>query len=103
MKKLKLEQINEAEVSIYLTYIQKNELYSLLCDHKDASETDKESLGEIIGHEFDIIMNIERPYPPLFRRPSYPESPKSREDLDVNIKELLDLGVIRNVGHNEEV
>ncbi|MBW0506513.1 hypothetical protein O181_046228 [Austropuccinia psidii MF-1] len=51
----------------------------------------------------DIILNIERPYPPLLRRPSYPKSPKSREALEIHIKELLDLVVIRKVGHNEEV
>ncbi|MBW0552298.1 hypothetical protein O181_092013 [Austropuccinia psidii MF-1] len=35
--------------------------------------------------------------------PAYPESPKSREALEPHIKELLELGVIRNSGHNEEV
>ncbi|MBW0545059.1 hypothetical protein O181_084774 [Austropuccinia psidii MF-1] len=45
----------------------------------------------------------EQPYPPLLRRPEYPASPKSREALETHIKELLDLGVIRKVGHNEEV
>ncbi|MBW0556715.1 hypothetical protein O181_096430 [Austropuccinia psidii MF-1] len=50
-----------------------------------------------------MILNIERPYPPLLRRPAYPQSPKSREALENHIKELLDLGVIRKVGHNEEV
>ncbi|MBW0510970.1 hypothetical protein O181_050685 [Austropuccinia psidii MF-1] len=49
------------------------------------------------------MLNIERPYPPILRRPSHPESPKSREPLEIHIKELLDLGVIRKVGHNEEV
>ncbi|MBW0592225.1 hypothetical protein O181_131940 [Austropuccinia psidii MF-1] len=63
----------------------------------------KEPLGAIIGHEADIILNIERPYSPLFRRPAYPASPKSREALETHIKELLDLGVIREFGHNEEV
>ncbi|MBW0495376.1 hypothetical protein O181_035091 [Austropuccinia psidii MF-1] len=41
--------------------------------------------------------------PPLFRRPAYLASPKSREALEILIKELLDLGLIRKVGHNEEV
>ncbi|MBW0514379.1 hypothetical protein O181_054094 [Austropuccinia psidii MF-1] len=36
-------------------------------------------------------------------KPAYPASPKSREELEIHIKELLDLGVIRKVGHNEEV
>ncbi|MBW0545765.1 hypothetical protein O181_085480, partial [Austropuccinia psidii MF-1] len=63
----------------------------------------KEPLGEIIGHEVDIILNIERPYPPLLRRPAYPASPKLREAIEIHIKELLDLGVMRKVGHNKEV
>ncbi|MBW0543409.1 hypothetical protein O181_083124 [Austropuccinia psidii MF-1] len=44
-----------------------------------------------------------RPYPLLLRRPAYPASPKSRETLEVHIIQLLDLGVIRKVGHNEEL
>ncbi|MBW0509083.1 hypothetical protein O181_048798 [Austropuccinia psidii MF-1] len=80
----KSEQLNEAKISFNLT-------------------DNKEPLGEIISHEVDVILNIERPYPPLLRRPAYPASPKSREALEIHIKELLDLGVIRKVGHNEEV
>ncbi|MBW0554313.1 hypothetical protein O181_094028 [Austropuccinia psidii MF-1] len=60
-------------------------------------------LGAILGHEVDIILNIERPYPPLLGKPAYPAGLKSREALEINIKELLDLVVIRKVGHNEEV
>ncbi|MBW0568769.1 hypothetical protein O181_108484 [Austropuccinia psidii MF-1] len=95
--------LKEAEISLHLTDKQENELSSLLYDHRGAFASDKEPLGAIIGHEVDIILNIERPYPPLLRRPAYPESPKSREALKTHIKELLDLVVIRKVGHNEEV
>ncbi|MBW0552467.1 hypothetical protein O181_092182 [Austropuccinia psidii MF-1] len=49
------------------------------------------------------FLNIERTYPPLLGRPAYKASPKSREALEIHIKELLDLGVIRKVCHNEEV
>ncbi|MBW0573759.1 hypothetical protein O181_113474 [Austropuccinia psidii MF-1] len=103
LEKFKSEQLNEAEISLHLTDKQENELSSLLYDHRGAFASDKEPLGAIIGHEVDIILNIERPYPPLLRRPAYPASPKSREALEIHIKELLDLGVIRKVGHNEEV
>ncbi|MBW0547202.1 hypothetical protein O181_086917, partial [Austropuccinia psidii MF-1] len=81
----------------------KSEHSDLLYDHKEAFESDKESLGAIVGHEVDIILNFETPYTLLLRRPAYPASPKSREALAIHIKELLDLGVIRKVGHNEEV
>ncbi|MBW0581265.1 hypothetical protein O181_120980 [Austropuccinia psidii MF-1] len=94
---------NDLLIILHLTNNQENELSPLLYDHRGAFASDKEPLGEIIGHESDIILNIERPYPPLLRRPSYPALPKSREALKIHIKELLDLSVIRNVLHNEEV
>ncbi|MBW0513296.1 hypothetical protein O181_053011 [Austropuccinia psidii MF-1] len=83
--------------------ITENGLSALLYDHREAFPLDKEPLGEIIGNEVEIILNIERPYPPLLRQPAYPASPKSRETLEIHIKGLLDLGVIRKADHNEEV
>ncbi|MBW0491651.1 hypothetical protein O181_031366 [Austropuccinia psidii MF-1] len=75
----------------------------LLFKYKNAFATDKEPLGAIIGDEVDIILNVEKPYPALLRRKAYPPSPEAREALEVNIKELIDLGVLRKVGHNEQV
>ncbi|MBW0476836.1 hypothetical protein O181_016551 [Austropuccinia psidii MF-1] len=95
LEKFKSEQLNEAEVSLYLTDKKKNVLFTLLCDHKRAFVSDKEPLGTIIGHEFEIILNIKRSYSPLLRSPAYQESPTSREVLKLHIKELLDLGVIK--------
>ncbi|MBW0550947.1 hypothetical protein O181_090662 [Austropuccinia psidii MF-1] len=103
LERFKSEQLNEAETSLHLTDNQENELSALLYDHRGAFASDKEPLGEIIGHEVDIVLNIERPYPLLLRRPAYPASPKSREAPEIHIKELLDLGVIRKVGQNEEI
>ncbi|MBW0557618.1 hypothetical protein O181_097333 [Austropuccinia psidii MF-1] len=103
LKKFKSEQLREAEISLHLTDKQENELSSLLHDHKGEFASGKEPLAAIIGHEVDIILNIERPYPSLLKRPAYQASPKLREALETHIKELLDLGVIRKVGHNEEV
>ncbi|MBW0462876.1 hypothetical protein O181_002591 [Austropuccinia psidii MF-1] len=37
------------------------------------------------------------------KRPEYPQSPKSREAMEISIKELLTLDVIRKVGHNKEL
>ena len=81
----------------------KEKLIDLLFKCKNAFATDKEPLGAIIGHEVDIILNVEKPYPPLLRRPAYPASPRAREASEVHIKELMDLGVLRKVGHNEQV
>ncbi|MBW0567342.1 hypothetical protein O181_107057 [Austropuccinia psidii MF-1] len=65
LEKFKSEQLKEAEISLHLTDKQENELSSLLYDHRGAFASDKEPLGAIIGNEVDIILNIERPYPPL--------------------------------------
>ncbi|MBW0518581.1 hypothetical protein O181_058296 [Austropuccinia psidii MF-1] len=76
LEKLKYEQLNEAGISCNITDKQESELSSPIYDHKEAFAAYKEPLGEIIGHEVDIILNIERPYPPLLRRHAYPESLK---------------------------
>ncbi|MBW0502922.1 hypothetical protein O181_042637 [Austropuccinia psidii MF-1] len=47
--------------------------------------------------------NVKRPYLSLLRRPAYPARPRAREALETNIDELMRLGVLRRVGHNEEV
>ncbi|MBW0537194.1 hypothetical protein O181_076909 [Austropuccinia psidii MF-1] len=55
------------------------------------------------GHEVDIMLNLKRPYPPLLRKQAYPASPRAREALESHINELMKLGVLRKLGHNEEV
>ncbi|MBW0558820.1 hypothetical protein O181_098535 [Austropuccinia psidii MF-1] len=81
----------------------KEKLIDLLFKYKSAFATDKEPLGAIIGNEVDIILSVGKPYPPLLRRPAPPASPRAREALKVYIKKLVDLGVLRKVGHNEQV
>ncbi|MBW0546230.1 hypothetical protein O181_085945 [Austropuccinia psidii MF-1] len=81
----------------------KEKLIDLLFKSRNAFETDKEPLGSITGHEVDIILNMEKPYSPLLRRPAYPAIPRAREDLEVHNRELMDLGVLRKVGHNKQV
>ncbi|MBW0517190.1 hypothetical protein O181_056905 [Austropuccinia psidii MF-1] len=64
LDRFKSEHFNEYDISLPLTEKQENELSSLLYDHREAFASDKEPLGEIIGHEAYIILNIERPYAP---------------------------------------
>ncbi|MBW0469104.1 hypothetical protein O181_008819 [Austropuccinia psidii MF-1] len=103
LENFKSEELNKAEFSLHLTDKNEIELSALLYYHKETFEADQEPLGAIVGREVDIFGNIERPYPPLFTRPAYPASPKSREAPEIHIKELLYLGIIRKVWHNEEV
>ncbi|MBW0558918.1 hypothetical protein O181_098633 [Austropuccinia psidii MF-1] len=88
---------------ISLSPKMRNELINVLYTYNNAFASDNEPLGATKGHEVDITLNIDRPYPPVLRRPDYPSNPKAREVLEKHIQELIQLGVLRKVGHNEEV
>ncbi|MBW0505905.1 hypothetical protein O181_045620 [Austropuccinia psidii MF-1] len=79
----------------------RHDLIDVLCTHRSSFASDNEPLGGIKGHELDIPLNIDRPYPPLLRRPAYPARPRAREALEKHIQELIQLGVLRKVGRNE--
>ncbi|MBW0530976.1 hypothetical protein O181_070691 [Austropuccinia psidii MF-1] len=81
----------------------KEELIEILFQYREAFASDNEPLGAIKDHEVDTMLNVERPYPPILRRPAYPASPRAIEALESHINELIKLGVLRKVGHNEEV
>ncbi|MBW0590318.1 hypothetical protein O181_130033 [Austropuccinia psidii MF-1] len=81
----------------------KEELGEILFQYREAFASDNEPLGTIKVHEVQIMLNVERPYRPLLRRPAYPASPRAREALENHINDLMKLGVLRKVGHNEEV
>ncbi|MBW0529564.1 hypothetical protein O181_069279, partial [Austropuccinia psidii MF-1] len=97
------DQLIEAQISTKLTLEMKEELIEILFQHREAFASDNEPLGAINGHEVDIMLNVERPYPPLLKRPAYPASPRAREALEIHINELMKLRALRKVGHNEEV
>ncbi|MBW0487415.1 hypothetical protein O181_027130 [Austropuccinia psidii MF-1] len=55
------------------------------------------------GHDIELYLDFERPYPPILRRPPYPASWENRKRIEKHINELLDMNVIRKIGHNEIV
>ncbi|MBW0460605.1 hypothetical protein O181_000320 [Austropuccinia psidii MF-1] len=81
----------------------KEELINILYKYKHAFATDKEPLGAIIRHEVEIILNLEKPYPSVLRRPAYTASTRARKALEVHIKGIINLGALKKVGHNEQV
>ncbi|MBW0534779.1 hypothetical protein O181_074494 [Austropuccinia psidii MF-1] len=81
----------------------KEELIEILFQYREAFASDNEPLGAIKGHEVNIMLNVERPYPPLLRRQAYPASPRAREALESHINELMKLEVLKKFGNNEEV
>ncbi|MBW0467318.1 hypothetical protein O181_007033 [Austropuccinia psidii MF-1] len=46
---------------------------------------------------------MERPYPPMLRRPPYPASLESRKEIEKHINELLEIDIIRKIGYNKIV
>ena len=97
------EYLSQAALSFLLTDSQKADVLQTCFEYKEAFCTTDEPIGNITGHDMEIELTVQAPYPPLLRRPPYPSSPKSREALSTHIQELLDLKVLRKVGHNEVV
>ncbi|MBW0505982.1 hypothetical protein O181_045697 [Austropuccinia psidii MF-1] len=102
-EKFVANQLVEAQINPSLSPKMRHELIDGLYTYNNAFASDNEPLGSIKGNEVDITLNINRPYPPVLRRPAYPASRRARESLEKNIQELIQLGVLRKVPHNEEV
>ncbi|MBW0527967.1 hypothetical protein O181_067682 [Austropuccinia psidii MF-1] len=94
-------QLVETKINPSMSKEMRHELIDVLYTYNNAFASDNEPLGTIKGHEADITLNIDRPYPPVLRRPAYPASPRAREALEKYIQDLIQLGVLRKVGHNE--
>ncbi|MBW0487597.1 hypothetical protein O181_027312 [Austropuccinia psidii MF-1] len=84
-----------------LTRKQKLSLLKILRKNRPAFSIGEEPLGKIRGHDIELYLDVERPYPPILRRPPYPESLENRKEIEKHINELLDMDVIRKIGHNE--
>ncbi|MBW0518176.1 hypothetical protein O181_057891 [Austropuccinia psidii MF-1] len=98
-----LNEFREGQFSTTLISKQKLSLVKMLRNNRSAFSIGEESLGEIRGHDIELYLDVERPYPPMLRRTPYPESLETRKEIEKHINELLDMDVIRNIGHNEIV
>ncbi|MBW0568816.1 hypothetical protein O181_108531 [Austropuccinia psidii MF-1] len=96
-------QLTEAQSSTELTPEIKEELIEISFQYREAFASDNKPLWAIKGYEADIMLNVERPYPQLLRRPASPASSRASKALEIHFDELAKLGVPRNAGHNEEV
>ncbi|MBW0476357.1 hypothetical protein O181_016072 [Austropuccinia psidii MF-1] len=92
----------EAQINPSLSLKMRHELVYVLYIYKNEFASDNEPLGTFKGNEVDISLNIDRLYPPVFKIPAYPASPRAGEALEKNIQRLIQLCVLRKVGHNEE-
>ncbi|MBW0586243.1 hypothetical protein O181_125958 [Austropuccinia psidii MF-1] len=96
-------QLVEAQNNPSLSPKMSHDLIDVLYTYKNAFASDNEPLGTIKRDEVDITLNIDIPNHPVLRRPAYPTSPRAIEALEKHIQELIQLGVLRKLGHNEEV
>ncbi|MBW0586448.1 hypothetical protein O181_126163 [Austropuccinia psidii MF-1] len=75
----------------------------MLRKNRPAFAIGEELLGKIRGNDIKLYLDVERPYPPMLRRPPYPASLETWKDISKHINELLEMDVIRKIGHNEIV
>ncbi|MBW0486800.1 hypothetical protein O181_026515 [Austropuccinia psidii MF-1] len=93
----------EGQFITTLTSKQKLILVKILRKNRPAFAIGEEKLGKIRGHDIELYLDVQRPYPPMLRRPPYQENLETRKEIEKHINELLDMDVIRKIGHNEIV
>ncbi|MBW0468148.1 hypothetical protein O181_007863 [Austropuccinia psidii MF-1] len=98
-----LNEFREVQFSTTLTSKQKLSLLKMLRKNRTAFSMREEPLVQIRVHDIELYLNVERPYPPILRRPPHPGSLETRNKIENHINELLDMDVIRMIGHNKLV
>ncbi|MBW0485925.1 hypothetical protein O181_025640 [Austropuccinia psidii MF-1] len=96
-------EFKEGQFSTALTSKQKLSLVKKLRKNRLELAIGEEPLGKIKSHDIGLYLDVERPYPPMLRRPPYPASLETRKETEIHINELLDIHVIRKIGYNEIV
>ncbi|MBW0477393.1 hypothetical protein O181_017108 [Austropuccinia psidii MF-1] len=98
-----LNEFKEGKFRINLTGKQKLILLKLLRIKIPAFAICEEPLGKIRGHDIELYLDVEIPCPPMLRGPPYLASLETRKEIEKKINELLEMGFIRKIGHNEMV
>ncbi|MBW0490858.1 hypothetical protein O181_030573 [Austropuccinia psidii MF-1] len=98
-----LNEFKEGKLSSNITRKQKLSLLKVLRKNRPAFSIGEEPLGKIRGHDIELHLDVQKPYPPMLRRPPYPESQENWKEIEKHVNKLLDMDVIRNIGHNEIV
>ncbi|MBW0551215.1 hypothetical protein O181_090930, partial [Austropuccinia psidii MF-1] len=98
-----LNEFREGQFSTTVTSKQKLSLLKKLRNNRPEFAIGEEPLGKIKGHDIELYLVKERHYPPMLMRPPSPVSLETRKEIEKHINELLDMDVIRTIGHNEIV
>ncbi|MBW0549883.1 hypothetical protein O181_089598 [Austropuccinia psidii MF-1] len=80
-----LNEFRKGQLSTTLTSKQKLSLLKMLRKNRPAFAIGEEPLGKIRGHDIQLYLEVERPYPPMLRRPPYPASLETRKKIEKHI------------------
>ncbi|MBW0469245.1 hypothetical protein O181_008960 [Austropuccinia psidii MF-1] len=84
-----LNEFREGQFSSTLMSKQKLSLPKMLRKNRPAFAIGEEPLGKIRHHYLELCLDVEIPYPPMLRRPSYPESLETGKEIEKHINELI--------------
>ncbi|MBW0509360.1 hypothetical protein O181_049075 [Austropuccinia psidii MF-1] len=87
-----LEDFKEAQYGTQLTSKMKLNLLKVLRKHREDFAIGDEPLGKIKGHDIELYLDLERPYPPMLRRLTYQANLDTRKEIQKQINELLKMG-----------
>ncbi|MBW0498470.1 hypothetical protein O181_038185 [Austropuccinia psidii MF-1] len=76
-----LNEFREGQFSTTLTSKQKLSLLKMLGKNRPSFAIGEEPLGKIRGNDIELYLDVERPYPPMLRRPPYPASLETRKEI----------------------
>ncbi|MBW0480024.1 hypothetical protein O181_019739 [Austropuccinia psidii MF-1] len=92
-----LNEFREGQFSTSLTSKQEAYFSENAEENRPEFAIGEEPLGKIRGHYIELYSDVERPYPPILRRPPYQASLKTRKEIEKHINELLDMDFIRKI------
>ena len=77
-----LNDFKEGQFSTTLISKEKLSLLKILRENRPEFAIGEEPLGKIRGHDIELYLDVEIPYPPMLRRPPYPESLETRKEIE---------------------
>ncbi|MBW0573177.1 hypothetical protein O181_112892 [Austropuccinia psidii MF-1] len=78
-EKFVANQLVEAQINPSFSPKMRQELIDVLYTYNNAFASNNQPLGAIKGNEVNNTLNLDRPYPPVLKRPAYPSSTRARE------------------------
>ncbi|MBW0508369.1 hypothetical protein O181_048084 [Austropuccinia psidii MF-1] len=76
-----LNELREVRFSTTFTSKQNLSLLKMLRKNRPEFAIGEEPLGKIRDHDIELYLDVERPYPPMLRRPPYPASLETRKGI----------------------